>query len=168
MKKGLWQRTGAVILCLCLLAAGLTACGSSKDAGTDQPTITPTVGGDPITGAVQVAESDTARLCLDTENHSFYVENKTTGYRWSSAPTDMDDLFIDEAMQQPMRSMVWVTYYDHVNKASYTVNAYGNCLGIDPSTEEPFGSVAYQAVDNGFMATFNFRAQNIVLPLIVK
>ncbi len=156
MKKGFWQRTGACILSFALLAACLTAGGVMADLA-DEDTTTPEAPVDPYAGFSQIAETEQARLCFDEETHLFYVENKATGYRWHSAPTDMAELEINDYMQIVMSSMLDVEYYDYELETEAMVSSLDNAAS--------YGNVTYETVDGGIVATFYFEDIDLTVPL---
>ena len=159
MKKGLWRRTGACIALLALLVTCLSG-GTIAEPVDPEDAVTPdAAAGEPLTGFSQVAESEQAILCLNTDTHVFYVENKATGYRWSSAPTNMEELEINEYMQGMMMSMLDIDFYNHELEADNTASGYQNAVAD--------GGVAYESVDNGFKVTFSFTDMDLSIPLQV-
>lgn len=175
MKKRVWQRTGACLLGAALLVACVAAGGALAEK-TEQPDAAPVAQGEAITGFARLAESDTAVLCLDAENHSFYVENKATGYRWGNIPSNVDALEIDDYQRDVMRSMVTLHGYDPVNKAlTTTVEAYADAIAPvtveneDTGEKETVypGSVRYEAVENGFKVIYTLTTADVVLPMTV-
>ncbi len=156
MKKGLWRYIFAVVS----IAAILTTPMRLVSADTNDDQLISETSGTSGNEIEKVYETDEACLYFNADTTVFCVENKATGYRWSSAPSSMETDGTSEYVRFKAYSLLYLEYYNYATDTVETVYSYENAVQT--------GNYTYKTLPNGVMLTFTFADAGITVPLSLQ
>ena len=140
------------VLAICgLLSLPLSACGNVREIAEYQiPETMQTI----ETGLI--AENEHYLLKWDDEQKSALLENKATGYIWSTVPYE----FLKEGGSNVnLNSPLFIQYYSPYDGSLQTSKAYSDCI-----MEE---TLEVTQVDGGVKLTFYFLDAEVTIPLYI-
>lgn len=147
----MWMKRIAVLSLSLMMAIQLSSCNKIQEIKEYQM---PEAMGEVATGLV--AENDHYILKWDNDNKCVLLENKSSGFIWSTIPYDF---YLQEKSNINLNSPVFIEYYSPFDGSLQTSKAYPDCIQED--------TFSVTAVENGLKMEFHFQSAEITVPLYI-